>query len=454
MARSVTSEAVPPAADPAARRELSRARTATMVCFFVLALLFASWAPRIPQVKEELGLSDGELGLALLGGPAGALATISVAGLLVGRLGSRAMVRVTLVGYAAAALGLVVVSGVPPLFAVLALWGALACALDVASNAQAAIVEDRFGRRIMMTVHAAWTGGALTGAVLGAGAAALDLSLGLQFLVLGAAAITGALPVTGWMLAGDRPTRPASAVLPADPALPTDAACAPLPVGRPRASPRRLRRGRRRRRLPSLRWAVPLLPLTMITFASYLGEGIAADWSAVYLTDVTGASPGLAGVGLVAYMTCMLGVRLLGDRLVEVHGVRRTIRPLAFAAAVVFALALAAADTPSGTVLGIAGFAVLGAGLACVVPAAFSAAGQRAVRAGAPAGPAIALVSSVGYAGWLAGPPLIGGLAELVGLHATMWTVVGLTCAIAALTGVLAGFAPIGPGPDLPDPPA
>lgn len=110
----------------------------------------------------------------------------------------------------------------------------------------------------------------------------------------------------------------------------------------------------------------------------------------MYLTDVTGASPGLAGVGLVAYMTCMLGVRLMGDRLVEAHGVRRTIRPLAFAAAVVFALALAAADTPSGTVLGIAGFAVLGA---------------------------------------------------------------GLTCAIAALTGVLAGFAPIGPGPDPPDPP-
>ncbi|WP_235498002.1 MULTISPECIES: MFS transporter [unclassified Frankia] len=426
--------------DTSDRRVLARARAATMVTHFVLALVLAAWAPRIPQVRSDLGLSDGELGLALLGGPVGALATLWAAGALVRRLGSRRMVVASLGGYCVAGTLLAVVSGVASLFAVLAVWCALSGALDIASNAQAAMIEELFGRRIMMTVHAAWTGGALVGAGLGAGAAALDLPLGLQTALLGAAGLAAALPATRWMLDGDHA------------------------VAAPRASPRGHRRSAELR--ASVRWVVPFVPLCVVAFASFLGEGIAADWSAVYLTDVTGASPGLAGVGLVAYMTCMLGVRLVGDRVVEAHGVRRTIRPLALAAGVVFACALVLGGTAAGTALGIVGFAVLGAGLACVVPAAFSEAGRRATRAGAPAGPAIALVGSLGYAGWLAGPPLIGGVAELVGLRTTMWAVVGLTCAIAALTGVLATASsptppdslarpdsPVPPGPDSPVPP-
>ncbi|OAA27701.1 Major Facilitator Superfamily transporter [Frankia sp. EI5c] len=403
-----------------------------MVSHFVLAALFASWAPRIPQVKEGLDLTDGQLGLALLGGPVGALATLWFSGVLVGRLGSRTMVRASLVGNCLAGTGLVAVSGVPSLFAVLAVWCALTCALDLASNAQAAMIEDLFGRRIMMTVHAAWTGGALVGAGLGAGAAALDVPLGGQLLVLGTVSLAVALPATGWMLEGDRSGGRRSGG---------------RRSGGRRSGGRRLVKRWLLARRSMARWAGPFAPLCLIAFASYLGEGIAADWSAVYLTDVTGASPGLAGVGLVTYMTCMLGVRLLGDRVVESYGVLRTVRPLTLAAAVMFAVALLAGPTSAGTAVGIAGFAALGAGLACVVPAAFSAAGQRSMRAGAPAGPAIALVSALGYSGWLAGPPLIGGLAELVGLRGTMWVVVGLTCAIAVFAGALeqAGDQPAQP---------
>lgn len=466
-------------------RRLRRARVATMVVFFFLALLLAAWAPRIPQVKDALALGDGELGLALLGAPVGAIVTLWGAGVLVSRLGSVPVIRFSLVAYAA--LGLVIIAATGPLslFAALALLSGASCALDLSANAQAAAVEHRFGRRIMMMVHAAWTAGALVGAGLGAAAAAIELPLSIQFSVLGALTVAGALPLTGWMLRGDGSresastgfvvsdadadaadavdgadgevetgdstvgvrdgvveagaethARPATSMLPPPPATglsPVSPASAvpappPAPAARPvtAVTPRAL---------------LPFVPLSVIAFASFLGEGAAADWSAVYLTDVTGASAGVAGIGYVAFMACMLVVRLVGDRAVETFGIRRVVRPLALTSAVVFAVALASGATRTGTALGIVGFAVLGAGLACVIPAAFSAAARAANLVGLPAGAVIAVVSSVGYAGWLTGPPLIGGLAELVGLRGALWSVVAFTCAIALFAGTLAGPA-------------
>lgn len=402
-----------------------------MVVIFMLALLIASWAPRIPQIRDELDFSEGELGLALLGGPVGGLSLLPVAGLLVRRRGSRTMVRISLVGYSVAGLGLVLTTGVPSLFAVLAVWCGLARILDLAVNAQAAMVEERFGRRIMMTVHAAWTGGALVGAGLGTAAAALDIPFGTQFLILGAISLGAGLPSSHWMLGGD-----GVAVVAQEPgSVPVP----PQPRGEPGSggAPRRSRRRSVRRRVPP--GAAPFIPLCMVTFASYLGEGIAADWSAVYLTDVTGASAGTAGIALVAFMSCMFGVRLVGDRVVEAYGVRRTIRPLALLAAAVFTVALTFGETAAGTALGVLGFALLGVGLGCVVPSAFSAAGQLAARTGVSAGPVLAFVGSAGYAGWLLGPPLIGGLAEHAGLRSTLWVVVALALAIASLSGLLAG---------------
>ncbi|ABW15643.1 major facilitator superfamily MFS_1 [Parafrankia sp. EAN1pec] len=460
-------------------RRLRRARVATMVVFFFLALLLAAWAPRIPQVKDALALGDGELGLALLGAPVGAIVTLWGAGVLVSRLGSVPVIRFSLVAYAT--LGLVIIAATGPLslFAALALLSGASCALDLSANAQAAAVEHRFGRRIMMMVHAAWTAGALVGAGLGAAAAAIELPLSIQFSVLGALTVAGALPLTGWMLRGDGSresastgfvvsdaaadavdgaygevetgdsavgardgvveagaethARPATSMLPPPPATglsPESAVPAPppAPAARPvtAVTPRAL---------------LPFVPLSVIAFASFLGEGAAADWSAVYLTDVTGASAGVAGIGYVAFMACMLVVRLVGDRAVETFGIRRVVRPLALTAAVMFAVALASGATRTGTALGIVGFAVLGAGLACVIPAAFSAAARAANLVGLPAGAVIAVVSSVGYAGWLTGPPLIGGLAELVGLRGALWSVVAFTCAIALFAGTLAGPA-------------
>ncbi|WP_230203130.1 MFS transporter [Parafrankia discariae] len=419
-------------------RRLRRARAATMVVFFFLALMLAAWAPRIPQVKDALALGDGELGLALLGAPVGAIVTLWGAGVLVSRLGSVPVIRFSLVAYATFGLVIIAATGPLSLFAALALLSSASCALDLSANAQAAAVEHRFGRRIMMMVHAAWTAGALVGAGLGAVAAAIELPLSIQFSVLGALTVTGALPLTGWMLRGDGSRESASSdsvafeAVVSEPVafevattVPATAATAATAVTAVTAV--------------TARALLPFAPLSVIAFASFLGEGAAADWSAVYLTDVTGASAGVAGIGYVAFMACMLVVRLVGDRAVETFGVRRVVRPLAFTAAGMFGLALVSGATRAGTALGIIGFAVLGAGLACVIPAAFSAAARAASFVGLPAGAVIAVVSSVGYAGWLTGPALIGGLAELVGLHGAMWSVVAFTCAIALFAGRLTG---------------
>lgn len=397
-----------------------------MVVFFFLALVLAAWAPRIPQVKDALALGDGELGLALLGAPVGAIVTLWGAGVLVSRLGSVPVIRFSLVAYAT--LGLVIIAATGPLslFAALALLSSASCALDLSANAQAAAVEHRFGRRIMMMVHAAWTAGALVGASLGAVAAATELPLSIQFSVLGALTVAGALPLTGWMLRGDGSRESASSGSVALEAVVSEAVAFEVATAVPATA-------------VTARALLPFAPLSVIAFASFLGEGAAADWSAVYLTDVTGASAGVAGIGYVAFMACMLVVRLVGDRAVETFGVRRVVRPLAFTAAGMFGLALVSGTTRAGTALGIVGFAVLGAGLACVIPAAFSAAARAASFVGLPAGAVIAVVSSVGYAGWLTGPALIGGLAELVGLHGAMWSVVAFTCAIALFAGRLTG---------------
>ncbi|MCK9894960.1 MFS transporter [Frankia sp. AgB32] len=412
----------PPGGEAAAggdgtRRRLARARAATMIVLFVLAVVLGSWAPRVAQVKGELGLGDGRLGLALLGAPSGAVASLWLAGIAVTRFGSVAVVRAALPAYCGVGALLVLVHGQWSLFALLALWGATSSGLDIAANAQAVGVQAGYGRPIMASAHAAWTAGALSGAGIGTAAAALAVPMGAQFAVLGAICLLVALPVTRWMLAD--PVRVARE----DPRPCDTGGAGPVAAG---VHPGRARRLRRR--------AVgPFAALCAVSFGSFLCEGVAADWSGVYLTEVTGAAASGAGAGFVAFTVCMLAVRLVGDRALGRFGPTRTVRALAGAAIVGFATALALAASPGGAIAGVLGFGTIGAGTACVAPAVFS----RAAQLGASAGRSIALVSTVGYAGWLAGPPLVGGLAELAGLHRALTVVLLLLATIAAFAPAL-----------------
>jgi MFS family permease len=368
-----------------------RARGAVTAIFFLNGLLFGAWAARIPAIRDRLALSDGELGLALAFLPIGAIIAMPLAGALAARAGSR---RATRAAFALACATIGVVAFAPSLAAFAALAFALGVgmgSLDVSMNVHGVTVERRYGRPILSSFHAAFSLGGLAGAGLGALVAGAGVDVRVHLAV--AAALCGTVGLV-W----SRRFLPASA----------DAAAAQDPVFvRP---PRRL-------------WA-----LGALAFACLLIEGGAADWSGVYIKDELGTGPGVAALGFTAFSVTMTLGRIFGDRLVTRFGSARLVRIGGLVAAVGFGSALVL----SGPVAALVGFACLGAGMSSVIPIVFRAAGQAP---GIASGVALSAVSSMGYLGFVAGPPAIGGIAELIGLPAALGVLVALAAAVAALAG-------------------
>ncbi len=374
---------------------IGTARLSVLAVFFFNGFAIASWFVRIPAVRNDLSLSEGLLGVALLGVAVGAMASMPVAGALASRFGSRRVVGATAL--------LLAVSLVPPALApnlfflvlALVLLGAANGALDVSMNAQAVAVEGRYGRPIMSSFHAAFSFGGLAGAAGGGVIASLGVgTLAHLSAVAALCAIAG--------LAAYRPLLPASA----------DAAEDGAPAfARPTQA---------------------LLGLGVISFCVLLGEGAMADWSAVYLNGTLQTGPGLAAAGYAAFSLTMAFGRLFGDRLIERVGSATLVRLCGALAAVGLGVAL----TVANPVAALVGFACAGAGFSIVFPAALSAAGRTE---GIAAGPALAAVSTAGYTGFLIGPPTIGFVAELVGLGGALYIVVALSTAIVLLAGAVRG---------------
>jgi MFS family permease len=361
---------------------LRPARLAVAAVFFVNGAVFATWAGRVPAVQERLDLSVGALGAALLALTGGAVVAMPLSGAIVVRYGSRFVTRAALVVYCLALPMLAVAPGLAPLMIALAVFGAGNSALDIAMNVQGVEIERRYRRRVLGGFHALWSIGGLSGAVVGSAAAASGISAGSHFVIAAGALLCGGLAATGWLL----PEDPEAAVGPSF-ARPT--------------------RG--------------LAILGAIAFCGLLAEGAVNDWSAVYLRDALGADPGLAAIGFAAFSLTMAGGRLAADRIVERIGPVRFIEAGGVLATAGLALALLVDDPVAGVVC----FGLVGAGLAGVVPVVFSAAGRRDVVSGAAGpGPALAAVSTVGYLGFLSGPAMIGGLAELLSLRGALVVVV------------------------------
>jgi MFS family permease len=371
--------------------EVRRARGAVTAIFFLNGLLFGSWAARIPAIRDRLSLSDGELGLALAFLPVGAIIAMPLAGALAARAGSR---RATRVAFALACTAIGVVAFAPSLVAFAALAFVVGVGMgscDVSMNVHGVTVERRYGRPILSGFHAAFSLGGLAGAALGALAAGAGVDVRLHLAA--AAAVCGTIGLV-W----SRRFLPGSA----------DASAKQDPVFvRP---PRRL-------------WA-----LGALAFACLVIEGGAADWSGVYIKDELGTGPGVAALGFTAFSVTMTLGRLFGDRLVTRFGSARLVRTGALVAAVGFGTALAVSAPPAALV----GFACLGAGMSSVIPIVFRAAGRTP---GIASGVALSAVTSVGYLGFVAGPPAIGGIAELVGLPTALGVLVALAAAVAALAG-------------------
>lgn len=366
------------------RQRFGRTQACVAGVYFLNGAVFTSWYARLPAIQEQLQLSAGQLGLALLGAPVGLLLAQPVVGAVVARRGSRVLVAAAPLYLAAVVLPAVAVDATTLLLAVLVV-GAANGALDVAMNAQGIAVERAATRRLFNSLHAAFSFGALAGAGLAAVAAAAGLP---PLPHLAASAAAGA----------------AIAVVLARGLLPDHGAA---------DAPRIVRPTRR------------LAALGVVAFCALLAEGAVFDWSGIYLATEASAAAGVAPLGLAAFALCMGLGRLAGDQVAARAGVSATARGGALLATAGLGLALASA-IPA---IAVTGFAVMGLGLSAVFPLTLRASGTHE---DAP-GPALAAVSTIGYAGFLTGPPVIGLLADATGGLRLALTLVCALCVVAAL---------------------
>lgn len=372
-------------ASPARRAE----HWATAVVFFVNGFGFASWVSRIPAVRDALQLSESQLGMALLAMGVGALFSFQLAGRGLGYLSARTLTLATGFLYCYALPHPVMVGSLPVLALTLFLVGAASGAMDVAMNALAVEVEARQGKAIMSGLHGLWSAGGLCGASLGGLMAQHDITPSAH--IIGVACALGV------------------ALLVARPWLPD------LPAKPPEASPR---------------FALPepaMLGLGAIVCCAFLIEGAMADWSAVYLKDTLGTTAAKAALGYAAFSFAMMGLRLAGDQIVARWRAASLLRLGNTAAAVMLALAIATQHTA----LTIVAFVLVGLGVAVVAPLVFGAAARRSRHS---AGHGIAAMATLGYGGFLMGPPVIGWLAHLTSLRGALLVLALLAAAIALLS--------------------
>jgi MFS family permease len=373
------------------------ARASVVGAFALHAAVAGTLGPRLPAVKEQAGITDGELGVALAVFAVGLFAGTRIVSPLLDRFGTRAVLRGGMPLLGVTLLGPAFAESLSSLAAALFIVGALSGILDVAMNSNAVFVERSYGRPIMSSIHGTWSAGMLVASGGAAAAAALDVSLRLHF---GLAALAIALVSA--------------------PALAHLATAADAPQERARGA-----------RTRGYLLARPVLLLGVIGFCSFLGEGAAIDWSAVYVDESLDASRGAAALAFVAFSVGITASRFLVDRIAARLGPVAVVRWGATLAAAGLALGLAVPATGAA----IAGFALLGAGLAPVVPTVFSAAGNMRACSGRSA---LAAVVTISYLGSILGPALIGFVTSLVGLRAALGIPVLLALVAAALAAQVA----------------
>jgi MFS family permease len=367
-------------------------RSAVIAVFVVLGASEGTWASRIPALKASLHLSPGLLGLALLGPALGCVLAMPATGAILASVAPRRLVQVGLLAVAGLLPVATLAASTWQLFLVLTGWGAGIGIVDVAMNTEAAAVQDQLGRRVMSVFHGAYSIGGLVGSGLGAIAAAVGVTARTTFVI--AAIAMAVIGLGGAQAFAGQPAHQAAGQQ--DP----------------------------RSRWP--KWSWTLVALGAMSFASFLGEGSATNWSAVYLHSSLGASPALAALGFTVFACAMTAGRLSGDWLADRAGPVRLVRLSAGLATVGFGGALLIGHVWSG----LAGYALLGGGLSVVVPLAFT----TTAGLGRP-GPNLAMVTTCGYTGSLAGPAIIGGLADITGLPAALGVVVVLSGMIVLLAG-------------------
>ena len=375
-------------------RSLRATSTAVFITFALNGFNFASWAARLPAVRDGLGLRPEELGLLLLVGSIGSIAALPLSGLVVQRLGARRTILgfavVNVVGLLLAATG-VAVGSVWWVVPSLVVFGIGTGVWDAAMNLEGAAVEQRLGKAIMPRFHAGFSFGTMAGAGLGAVAAWLGAPVIAHLaVVLGLSLVGVVLSARYFLPEGTHDAHPHEHV---------DAAGSVTGGTAPRNA-----------------WLEPrTLLIGLVVLGAALTEGAANDWVGLAVVDGFGAEHEVGALTFGVFVTAMTGMRLLGSSLLDRWGrvaVLRLSAGLSLVGLAVFGL------VPS---LGIAlvGVVLWGMGAALGFPVGMSAASDEPRRAA----PRIAVVATIGYSAFFVGPPLIGLLAEQVGYRQALLAV-------------------------------
>ncbi|MCW2581501.1 MAG: conserved rane protein of unknown function [Klenkia sp.] len=397
-AREPVAGLVRTAAGRAPLPSLGRLRTAVCALFALDGFVFGSWAARVPGVSAQVGADHSTLGLALLCLSLGALAVMALTGALAARLGAGLVASLAAVALCVGAVLPGLATSVPQLCAALLAFGAVTGMVNVAANSVGVQVEGRARRPLLSGMHAAFSFGGLGGALAG-GLAAAHLDVLPHFVVVAGLGLL----VTAWVV-------PVLVGADGDPAVARE------PVVRRAAS-------------SAARPTAALVVLGAIAGATAYGEGALTDWGALHLREDLGASSLLGAAGYAGFALTMACGRLAGGQLVTRFGERRLLVGGSLLAAVGALLVV----VPSSVPVALAGFGLVGLGLANVFPLAIARAGALGGASG------IALATTVGYTGLLGGPPAIGFLASTAGLPVALSTVALLAVVAAVLTMTLDG---------------
>lgn len=391
---------------------LDGARTAVARVFVTNGLLFASLFSRVPDVRAGLGLTNATLGLLLLAAAVGAVASLPTSGALIERLGARTVVRwglvlsvvgVVLVGIAVGLTGSVALTALG-----LASYGVGTGMWDVAMNAEGAEVERDLGRTVMPRFHAGFSVGGVAGALLGAVAVALSVPLEVHLILVGLLAAGLTWPGAAGFL--ERRTAP-------DAQPDAEGGPGPDALISPRASARSA-------------WTEPhtlLVGLMVLCFA--VVEGSANDWLSLALIDGYDVSHGVAVAGYATFVAAMTTGRMLGPPLLDRHGRA----PMLLGCALLTALGVVLVVVGGTWWWVVTGIVCWGLGAALGFPVGMSTAADDPTRAAAR----LSVVSTVGYAAFLAGPPLLGALGDAVGTLSSLLAVAALM--LPAMATVMLG---------------
>jgi MFS family permease len=364
-------------------------RIAVSSFFFLAGLCFASWASRIPNIQESHHINNATLGALLLGLPSGLFVSLPIVGWLIAKFGSRIIVILSALLYSSTLPMLGLATTKIQLLITLFLFGMGGNMLNISMNTQAVSTESFYGRTIMASYHGIWSLAGFSGAAIGTLMVSLGLTPLKHFIIISIVGLLIIFSASRFLVTHDINANSQGPIF---------------------AKPDR-----------------SLINLGLIAFCSMICEGSMFDWSGVYFEKVVQPGKGLVTAGFTAFMCTMASGRFVGDYIATTLGKKKTLQ----LSGILTASGLLIAVIFPFLLTAIVGFLLVGAGVSSVVPLIYSSAGKSKVMS---PGVAIAAVSTIGYLGFLFGPPFIGFIAHVSGLRTSL----GLIAILGSIIAILA----------------